>query len=396
MNALAFNLKKKEKTMLSSSAMRILLSLLLLAGGFAGGVAWKGRAEQPQSEEAQPAAADTTTDDAGAANLAPDNNLNSAEIATIRLFENAAPSVCYITTSNVGYDIFTRNATDIPAGTGSAFVWDRNGHIVTNYHVIRNADKATVTLADRSTWPARLVGKAPEKDLAVLKIDAPASALRPIPIGASDNLRVGQSVFAIGNPFGLDQTLTTGIVSALGREIQSIAGVPIRDVIQTDAAINPGNSGGPLLNSSGRLIGVNTAIYSPSGASAGIGFSIPADVVQWVVPELIRFGRIMRPSLGVEFARQSFVQRLGLQGALVIDVLKGEAGERAGIRPTLRERNGAIRLGDIIIAINKDKIASYSDVVLALEKYQPGQTVQLTLLREGKEMTVDLRLDAAK
>lgn len=377
--------------------MRILLSLLLLAGGFAGGVAWNSRAEQPQSEQTQPAATDdTATDDAGAANLAPDSNLNAAEMATIRLFENAAPSVCYITTTNVGYDIFTRNATEIPAGTGSAFVWDRNGHIVTNYHVIRNADRATVTLADRSTWPARLVGKAPEKDLAVLKIDAPASTLRPIPIGASDNLRVGQSVFAIGNPFGLDQTLTTGIVSALGREIQSVAGVPIRDVIQTDAAINPGNSGGPLLNSSGRLIGVNTAIYSPSGASAGIGFSIPADVVNWVVPELIRFGRIMRPSLGVEFARQSFVQRLGLQGALIIDVIKGEAGDRAGIRPTVRERNGAIRLGDIIVAINKDKIASYSDVVLALEKYQPGQTIQLTLLRDGKEMVVSLRLDAAK
>ena len=397
MNAISFPFKNKQTAMSPSSILRIVFSLLLLAAGFAGGVAWKGRAEQPQVIEEQPAAspAEESNNDRGATST-PDDRLTSAELATIRLFENAAPSVCYITTTNVAYDFFTRNATEVPAGTGSGFVWDRNGHIVTNYHVIRNADRATVTLADRSTWPARLVGKAPEKDLAVLKIDAPGNALPPIPIGASDNLRVGQSVYAIGNPFGLDQTLTTGIVSALGREINSVAGIPIRDVIQTDAAINPGNSGGPLLNSSGRLIGVNTAIYSPTGASAGIGFSIPADVVHWVVPELIRYGKVMRPSLGVEFARQSFVQRLGLTGALVIDVLRGEAGDRAGIRPTVRERNGAIRLGDIIVGINKDKIGSYSDVVLTLEKYKPGEVVTLSIMRDGKQLELDLKLDAAK
>ncbi len=397
MNTIAFHLKKQDKSMSSSAFFRIVLSLLLVGAGFAGGVAWKGRVEKPPVDAEQPSmpgAGDGSTD--GREAPAPDQNLTTGELATIRLFENAAPSVCYITTTNIGYDFFTRNATEIPAGTGSGFVWDRNGHIITNYHVIQNADRATVTLADRSTWPARLVGKAPEKDLAVLKIDAPPGTLRPIPLGASDNLRVGQSVFAIGNPFGLDQTLTTGIVSALGREIQSVAGIPIRDVIQTDAAINPGNSGGPLLNSSGQLIGVNTAIYSPSGASAGIGFSIPVDVVNWVIPELIRYGKIQRPSLGVEFARQSFVQRLGLEGALVIDVYRGEAGERAGIRPTVRERNGAIRLGDLITGINRDKISSYSDVVLTLEKYKPGDVVKLSFMRDGKPMETDIKLDAAK
>ncbi len=372
---------------------RIMMSLLLVVAGFVGGIAWRNSTTPPSAPRAD---AETTGAAPGSATTAMDSQLNDAELATIRLFEAAAPSVCYITTTNVGYDFFSRNATEIPAGSGSGFVWDNKGHIVTNYHVIQNADRATVTLADRSTWQARLVGRAPEKDLAVLLIEAPAKTLRPIPLGISENLRVGQSVFAIGNPFGLDQTLTTGIVSALGREIQSGAGIPIRDVIQTDAAINPGNSGGPLLNSSGRLIGVNTAIYSPSGASAGIGFSIPVDVVNWVVPELIRYGKIMRPSLGIEFARQSFVQRLGLSGALVIDVLRGEAADRAGIRPTLRERSGAIRLGDVITGIDDYPINSYSDIVLVLEKYQPGTKVNLKILRDNKEIRVDLTLDAAK
>jgi S1-C subfamily serine protease len=373
---------------------RIMTSLLLVVAGFAGGIAWHNSTHPSQQANG---AAGGRSDNATIDETMPmDTQLNEAELATIKLFEAAAPSVCYITTTNVGYDFFSRNATEIPAGSGSGFVWDSKGHIVTNYHVIQNADRATVTLADRSTWTARLVGRAPEKDLAVLLIEAPAKSLRPIPLGISENLRVGQSVYAIGNPFGLDQTLTTGIVSALGREIQSGAGIPIRDVIQTDAAINPGNSGGPLLNSSGRLIGVNTAIYSPSGASAGIGFSIPVDVVNWVVPELIRYGKIMRPSLGIEFARQSFVQRLGLSGALVIDVLRGEAADRAGIRPTLRERNGAIRLGDVITGIDNHDINSYSDIVLVLEKYQPGAKVKLKILRDNKEIQVNLTLDAAK
>ena len=251
---------------------RFILWLALLALGFTAGVAWKGKDAAPGEKEKTEA--DTSvagekvvlsrsTNLPAAREADPSNGLNPQETATIKLFEEAAPSVCFITTSNVRMDFFTRDVSEIPRGTGSGFVWDLGGHIVTNYHVIQGADRATVTLADRTTWPAKLVGKAPEKDLAVLRIEAPREALFPIPIGSSEDLRVGQSVFAIGNPFGLDQTLTTGIVSALGREIQSVAGIPIRDVIQSDAAINPGNSGGPLLDSSGRLIGVNTAIYSP-------------------------------------------------------------------------------------------------------------------------------------
>lgn len=385
--------------MMRNSPLRLIAGFALLMLGFFAGVAWKGR----DKVDKQPATEETSTnrpnDEALAVatrNVSPESGLTTGEQATIRLFESAAPSVCFITTSVMQTDFFTRNVMEIPKGTGSGFIWDKKGHIVTNYHVIQGADKAQVTLADRSTWDATLVGAAPEKDLAILKIEAPAAKLIPIPVGVSENLRVGQSVYAIGNPFGLDQTLTTGIVSALGREIQSVSGVPIRDAIQTDAAINPGNSGGPLLDSSGRLIGVNTAIYSPSGASAGIGFSIPVDVVRWVAPELIAYGRIKRPSLGLGLARQQVTSRFDINGALVLDVEKGSNAERAGIQPTLRDRYGRIRWGDIIIGINDEKISSEGEVLLALEKYQPGDVVTLHLNREGKEIEVKLRLEAAQ
>lgn len=320
------------------------------------------------------------------------NTLNREELSTIKLFENASPSVAYITTTNVRRDYWTMNVTEVPRGTGSAFVWNKEGHIITNYHVIQGADKATVTLADRSTWEAELIGAAPEKDLAVLKIDAPKDILFPIARGNSVNLLVGQSVYAIGNPFGLDQTLTTGIISALGREIESVAGVPIKDVIQTDAAINPGNSGGPLLNSSGELIGVNTAIYSPSGAYAGIGFSIPVDVVSWVIPDLIKFGKINRPTLGIELASQRIMQKLGQEGILVLQVLKNGAASKAGIQPTTRNKYGEIVLGDIITKIDDYEIRSRDDLLLTLEKYKPGDEVEITYLRDDKKRTIRLEL----
>lgn len=381
-----------------ANRLRIFIWVALLAAGFLAGAAWTKRADtvsEAQTSEAREAAkAEKVL--AGTRELAEDEGLTREERSTIKLFERSAPSVCYITTTNVRRDYFSRNVTEIPRGSGSGFVWDRNGHIITNYHVIQGADRATVTLADRSTWDAVPIGVAPEKDLAVLRIEAPKGVLRPIPVGISDELKVGQSVYAIGNPFGLDQTLTTGIVSALGREIQSVAGIPIRDAIQTDAAINPGNSGGPLLDSSGKLIGVNTAIYSPSGASAGIGFSIPVDVVRWVVPELIKYGRIKRPSLGVELARQQMLARLGLEGALVIDVIEGGAAERAGIRPTMRGSNGAILLGDIITGINGAPIKSNSDLILALELYKPGETIELKILRDKKELKLGVALDQPK
>lgn len=394
---------------MKSNSLRLFVGILLIALGFVLGTYWqnqqkatttntKVKSEQQlvnfENEIKTPAEA-KEAEEAAALAERPDLNLprlNSTELATINLFEEAAPSVCFITTTNLRQDYFNRNVTEIPRGTGSGFVWDKEGHIVTNYHVIQGADRAKITLADQTSYEAELIGTAPNKDLAVLKIDAPAAKLRPLPVGFSQNLRVGQAVYAIGNPFGLDQTLTTGIVSALGREIQSVSGIPIREAIQTDAAINPGNSGGPLLDSSGKLIGVNTAIFSPSGASAGIGFSIPVNVVRWVVPELIKDGRITRPSLDVELTPTSWVKRYGLDGPLVMRVLPGGAGQAAGLQPTRRAQNGDIIMGDIIVGLNGEEIKSYEDLVLEIEKYKPGQTVELQLVRNGKPLTVSITL----
>jgi S1-C subfamily serine protease len=325
----------------------------------------------------------------------PEPDLQDEERATISLFEHASPAVVYITSLTVRRNAFSLDLTQIPQGSGSGFIWDREGHVVTNYHVIAGASGARVTLADQSTWDARLVGGAPEKDLAVLKIDAPASKLPPLPIGRSENLRVGQSVFAIGNPFGLDQTLTTGVISALGREIQSAAGVPIRDVVQTDAAINPGNSGGPLLDSAGRLIGVNTAIYSPSGAYAGIGFAIPAHDVSWVVPDLIRYGRVQRPTLGIELAPEGFAQRLGLEGAVIYRVAPGSGAAAAGLRGLGQDSRGRVELGDVIVTLNGTAVASSGDLLLALENQKAGATVRVGLLRGNRRVEVPVRLGAA-
>ncbi len=372
----------------------------LLVGGFFIGTAWKNAHNNLALPQDSAEESPYNTNESGSSTTTTRSpippGLNEGEKATIRLFENAAPTVAYITTSRLRQDYWTRNVMEIPQGSGSGFVWDKDGHIITNYHVIQGADKAQVTLADRTTWDAELIGAAPEKDLAVLKITAPKSALRPIPVGSSDNLLVGQSVLAIGNPFGLDQTLTTGIISALGREIKSESGIPIRDVIQSDAAINPGNSGGPLLNSSGELIGVNTAIYSPSGASAGIGFSIPVDVVKWVVPDLIQFGKVNRPTLGIELANAQTTQRLGMKGALITHVAEGSAAERAGLQPTIRDRSGRIRLGDAIIGINGEKVESSSDLILILEKYKAGDNVRVKIMRDDREEEVQVRLDGAK
>ena len=319
-------------------------------------------------------------------------DLAADERARIELFRQASPSVVFITTTALSRDWFSMNVQEIPRGTGSGFVWDRQGHVVTNYHVIQGANRAQVTLADQSVWDAVLVGAAPEKDLAVLRIEAPPERLPPIPVGRSDRLAVGQTVLAIGNPFGFDQTLTTGVISALGREIQSLARIPIRDVIQTDAAINPGNSGGPLLDSAGRLIGVNTAIYSPSGSYAGIGFAIPVDTVNWVVPELIVHGRLVRPSLGVETATERIVANLGIEGALILRVAPGSGAADAGLRPTTRDRFGQVRLGDVIVAIDGQAVTSGHDLVLLLERRQPGETVTVTVDRDGRRQDLEVTL----
>jgi S1-C subfamily serine protease len=328
--------------------------------------------------------------------VTPRGELAGDEKSTIALFRQASPTVVNITAIGVQRDLFTLNLYQIPQGTGSGFVWDNRGNIITNFHVIQNADAAQVTLADQSNWKARVVGVAPDKDLAVLRIDAPSSRLQPIPIGTSKDLQVGQSVFAIGNPFGLDQTLTTGVISALNREIESVTRRPIQGVIQSDAAINPGNSGGPLLDSAGRLIGVNTAIYSPSGASAGIGFAIPVDIVNRIVPELIRSGKVIRPGLGVQIADEQIAHRLGVDGVLVVDIARGSAASKAGIQPTRRDAEGRLRLGDIITAVDGKKVATPNDLFLLLEKYKIGDVVTLTMLRDSKTVQAKVSLEAVQ
>lgn len=322
--------------------------------------------------------------------------LDEDELSTMQLFREASPSVVHITTHRVQQDFFSLDVYKIPRGSGTGFVWDYAGNIVTNFHVIRDADIAYVAFDDQSSYTAKLVGIAPEKDLAVLRVDAPADKLFPLPLGESGNLRVGQDSYAIGNPFGLDHTLTTGVISALGREIESATRLPIKDVIQTDAAINPGNSGGPLLDSAGRLIGVNTAIYSPSGAYAGIGFAIPVDTVKWVVPELIQHGQIIRPGFAMSMASDQLAQRLGIEGVLILDVPIDGNAARAGLRPTRRTQYGEILLGDIITAIENTPVKSTNDLLLALENYNVGDVVPLTIIRERQQLIVNIQLEATE
>jgi S1-C subfamily serine protease len=264
--------------------------------------------------------------------------------------------------------------------------------VVTNFHVIQGADAANVTMSDHSSWEAKLVGAYPDKDLAVLRVDAPAERLHPIAVGTSGDLQVGQKVFAIGNPFGLDQSLTAGVISALGREIESVTRRPIRDLIQTDAAINPGNSGGPLLDSAGRLIGVNTAIFSPSGAYAGIGFAIPVDEINRLVPQLIRHGRVIRPGLGVQVAADQLAAELGLPGVLILSVQAGGPADQAGLRPTLRGAGNRIVLGDVIVAIDDRQVRTVAELFAALAGYELDASLKVTVLREGRRVPVDVVL----
>jgi len=317
-------------------------------------------------------------------------DLAADEASTVELFERAAPSVVYITNLAVRRGAFGFDLTEVPQGTGSGIVWDDAGDIVTNLHVLQNAQAAEVTLSDRTSWGARLVGVEADKDLAVVRIEAPRQRLRPILIGASRDLRVGQKVFAIGNPFGLDHTLTTGVISALDREIPALTpGRTIRGVIQTDAVINPGNSGGPLLDSAGRLVGVNTAIFSPAqrgtGTSIGIGFAVPVDTVNRVVPQLIAHGRVVRPGLGADYADDNQVRAWGLSGALVLQVAPGGAGEHAGL--------GRLQLGDLIVAVDGRAVGRVDDLLNQLEARKVGERVAVTVRRGSSlaTLTVELR-----
>lgn len=330
--------------------------------------------------------------------VTPRGDLADDEKATIELFEKTKDSVVYITTRERVVDLWTRNIFTIPRGTGSGFIWDEKGHVVTNYHVIAGASEARVRLSDGRDYGAALVGASPAHDLAVLRIGVGPNRPPPVPVGTSHDLKVGQKVFAIGNPFGLDWTLTTGIVSALDRSLPAEDGQSlIEHLIQTDAAINPGNSGGPLLDSAGRLIGVNTAIYSPSGAFAGVGFAVPVDTVNRVVPQLIARGRYVRPALGIEVdegLNRVITQRLGVEGVLVLKVTPGSAAEAAGLRGARMEPDGRFVPGDIITGINDQPVDSVARLLARLDDFQIGDTVKLNLLREGRKIDVNVTLQA--
>lgn len=326
--------------------------------------------------------------------ITPRGDLAADEKSTIEIFRSASPSVVHITSLAVRRDIFGLNAAKIPEGTGTGFVWDSRGHIVTNFHVIKAAEGALVSLNDNSTWEAVLVGYAADKDLAVLKIDAPSEKLAPIPLGTSGNLQVGQKTFAIGNPFGLDQTLTTGVISGLGREIPSHGGRTIEGVIQTDAAINPGNSGGPLLDSAGLMIGVNTAIYSTSGSYSGIGFAVPVDTVNHYVPQLIEHGKIVRPGLGCDFLEDWLARRLDVtEGVLIGYVTPGSSADAAGLQPTYPDRRG-IFVGDIILQVDNVSTRDKNELLKAFEKHRVGTTVTLTVSRAGRLIRIPITLQA--
>lgn len=330
--------------------------------------------------------------DAAPRPVAPRGGLGAEELNHIAVFKAASPSVVNITAIGLERELFSTNVQQVPRGTGTGFVWDERGHIVTNFHVIQEANAARVTLADQSSFRAELVGAFPDRDLAVLRIDAPRANLPPLPLGSSRDLQVGQKVYAIGNPFGLDQTLTTGIVSALNREIDSVTRRTIRGAIQTDAAINPGNSGGPLLDSAGRVIGVNTAIYSPSGASAGIGFAIPIDEVNRIVPRLIRDGRMVRPAIGISGGSPALGRALGApRGVPVLDVQRDGPAARAGLLPYARTRGG-VTPGDVVTAVADEPVADMDDLLTVLERHRPGDRVALTVWRAGQTRRVVVTL----
>jgi S1-C subfamily serine protease len=322
--------------------------------------------------------------------------LSAEELKTIAVFEKAAKSVAYITNTGVRRDLWSLNTFEVPQGSGSGFIWNTQGHIVTNFHVVYRADSIQVILDDQSTHDARVIGVDPDHDLAVLQINAAKEQLHPLDIGNSQNLRVGQHVLAIGNPFGLDHTLTTGVVSALGRAIKSITDRTIEGVIQTDAAINPGNSGGPLLNSSGQLIGVNTQIVSPSGAFAGIGFAVPVNIVKRIVPQLIQYGKVIRPGLGISLIPDSIANRWGITGIVIARVQPGSAAEKAGLKSLEELRSGRIRLGDVITSINGNPVQSFDDLATILDRHNVGDRIKLGVRRNKKERTVKITLQAVQ
>jgi S1-C subfamily serine protease len=329
------------------------------------------------------------------ANGQPDNVfLTDDESNNIAVFRDVSPSVVFVTNTLVRRELFSMNVMETPRGSGTGLIWDKDGLIVTNYHVILGANRIIITLESGNSFDAEVVGTAPEKDIALLRIQAPGETLKPINLGDSNDLSVGRKVLAIGNPFALDTTLTVGVVSALGREIKAANNRTIKNVIQTDAAINPGNSGGPLLNSSGQLVGVNTAIYSPSGASAGIGFAIPVNTVRNLIPQLLQYGKLYRPVLGIETLTDYWAKRLGVKGIAILSVKAGLAADQAGMIGVREDNRGQIHLGDVIIAINDQPVTNEDSLLSALEKFAPGDQVKVTTLKDEEIIEYSLVLTA--
>lgn len=324
----------------------------------------------------------------------PVGNLGEDEKATMEVFEKVSPSVVYITNKRLQRDFFSLTVTEIPQGTGSGLLWDNLGHIVTNFHVIYKAHEVEVKLQNGKSYDAVLVGADPDHDLAVLRINAINLNIPPVMIGSSKDLRVGQKVLAIGNPFGLDSTLTTGVISALGRTIQSMTDRYIHDVIQTDAAVNPGNSGGPLLDSHGRLIGVNTAILSPSGAYSGIGFAVPVDTVNRITTKLINYGKVARPGLGISLIPDHIMSRLGMEGVGILKVHKGSSAEAVGLRELRRLPGGQAEMGDVIIGCDGSRVKDGSDLIKILDHHEVGDEIELVIFREGGEKRVQIVLQS--
>ena len=323
-------------------------------------------------------------------------DLSQEEKTNIAIYDQGSRSLVQITNLTEIKTAFDLDVQQVPKGVGSGFVWDQAGHIVTNYHVVDGADAVRVTLSGRGTYEARQIAAYPDQDIAVIRIDAPKAKLHPVLIGTSHDLKVGQVVYALGDPFGLDQTMTTGIISALSRQMESRNGRVIHGVIQISAPINPGNSGGPLLDSSGRLIGMTTAIISPSGAFAGIGFAIPIDEINQVVPQLINHGKVIHPQLGVQIAGDQLAEQLGLkEGALILKVLPNGPAAKAGLHGTRRDDSGQIHLGDIIVAIDDIKITRGKDLFAAMERFHVGDKVKVAILREGARQEIELTLQAA-
>lgn len=322
------------------------------------------------------------------------DGLTPDERNNISVFAKVHPSVVFVTNSKIKQNAFSLNVQEIPAGAGTGFIWDKTGLIVTNFHVIKGADTVRITLFDQTSYRAKLVGAAPGKDLALLRIEAPAEKLIPIEPGDSNKLQVGRKVLAIGNPFGLDATLTVGVVSALDREIKSIGNRKVKGVIQTDAAINPGNSGGPLLNSRGQLVGVNTQIVSPSGASSGIGFAIPVQMVKTIIPQLLKYGKVMRPVLGVNTLSDVVSQRYGIKGVVVAQVSPTGPAGKAGLIGLNRDQLGVLHLGDVIVGIDGKSVHNQDALLSVLEYHKVGDVVSLIVVRDNKKRAVTVKLAA--